>query len=64
MFHVTILQDPVGEWDVWAHIEEGDPRTQTESFVLGAGATPEAAKLAAAEALVDAGQQLLKAGRS
>jgi hypothetical protein len=64
MFRVTLLQDPIGEWDVWAHLEEGDPRTMSESFVLGSGETPEAAKLSAAEALVDAGQQLLKAGRS
>jgi hypothetical protein len=65
MFRVTLVGagDPL-EWEVWAHLEDGDPRTLPESFVLGTGDTPDAAKLAAAEALVDAGQQLLKAGRS
>jgi hypothetical protein len=63
MFLVTLIQDG-DEWEVWAHIGEGHPADQSESFILGTGDTPEEAKLAAAEALVDAGQQLLKAGRS
>jgi hypothetical protein len=59
MFRVTmVLDSKVGEWEVWAHLEVGDPRTMTESFVLGVGASKDEARLHALEALVDAGNQI------
>lgn len=48
---VSILHDQFDQWGVWAALRDGDPRTQTESFLIGVGATVEDAAATAVKAL-------------
>lgn len=57
MFKITLTAD-TNEALIWAHLADGDPRKQSESFVIGEGATPYAACVNALASLKDAEQQI------